>query len=222
EVLKGMDKDAVLIVLSDHGFASFRKSINLNRWLLNNNYLKLKKGKKEGGEFLEDVDWTKTRAYSLGFGGIYLNKIGRESSGIVPESEANALKQEIASGLENIKDPRTAEKAIHNIYFQEDIFQGPYIKEAPDLFVGFSDGFRASWQTALGAAPEALFEDNRKKWSGDHLIDSSIVPGVIFVNRKIKLSNPSIVDILPTILDYYGISRPESLDGKVLFKNEDK
>jgi len=222
EVLKGMDKDTVLIVLSDHGFASFRKSINLNRWLLDNNYLKLKEEKKEGGEFFEDVDWPKTRAYSLGFGGVYLNKIGRESSGIVPESEANALKQEIASGLEKIRDPKTAEKVIHDVYFQEDIFQGAYSKEAPDLFVGFSDGFRASWQTALGAAPEALFEDNRKKWSGDHLIDSSIVPGVIFINRKIELSNPSIVDILPTMLDYYGISKPESLEGKVLFKDENK
>jgi len=222
EILKRIDKDTVLIVLSDHGFASFRKSINLNRWLLDNDYLKLKEGKKEGGEFFEDVDWSKTRAYSLGFGGIYLNKAGRESFGIVPESEVKALKQEIASGLKKIADPLTAEKAIQDVYFQENIFQGAYVKEAPDLFVGFSDGFRASWQTALGAAPQALFEDNQKKWSGDHLIDSSIVPGVLFVNRKVKLNNPSIIDIVPTMLDYFGISRPESLEGRVLFSNENK
>ena len=222
EILKRMDKDALLIVLSDHGFASFRKSINLNRWLLDNNYLKLKEGRKEGREFFEDVDWSKTRAYSLGFGGIYLNKIGRESFGIVPESEINALKQEIALGLKKVEDPRTTEKAINDVYLQEDIFQGAYSKEAPDLFVGFNDGFRASWQTALGAAPEALFEDNQKKWSGDHLIDASLVPGVIFVNRKIKLNNPSIMDIVPTVLNYFGITRPKCLAGRVLFENENK
>ncbi len=222
DILGALDKDTTLIVLSDHGFGSFRRSVNLNQWLMENGYLKLKDNKKEGKEFFEDVDWPKTRAYALGFGGIYLNRVGREGQGIVGARDADALKRDIAAALKGLKDTRTNEEVINSIYFQEDIFKGPYLKESPDLFVGFKDGFRASWQTALGGVPGVLFDDNSKKWSGDHLIDARLVPGVIFVNKKIELRNPSITDITPTLLNLFGIAIPEEMDGKILFKDENK
>jgi len=222
EVLKNLDRSTTLIVLSDHGFSSFRKCVHLNRWLLENGYLFLKPGIKESKEFFEDVDWSKTKAYALGFGGIYLNRIGREHNGVVNESEIQDLKQAIKEGLKQFQDPQNADKIIRNVYAQEDIFEGPYIKDAPDLFVGFNIGYRASWQTALGGVPALLIEDNKKKWSGDHLIDPTLVPGIIFINRKIDLNNPSLIDIAPTILYLFGITNVKEMPGKILFKNENK
>ncbi len=212
KVLKGLDKDTTLIILSDHGFGSFRKAVHLNRWLLENGYLFLREGIKESKELFEDIDWSKTKAYAVGFGGVYLNKAGREYYGIVDEDEVHDLKESIIKKLKDFEDTGNGQKVIKNVYVSEDTFAGPYINDAPDLFVGFNDGYRASWQTALGGVPSILLEDNKKEWSGDHLIDPSLVPGVIFVNKKISFENPSIIDIAPSILDLFGIAKPKKYD----------
>lgn len=221
EVLKSIDKDTALIILSDHGFSSFRRAVHLNRWLLENGYLFLNEGVKESKEFFENIDWSKTKAYALGFGGIYLNKIGREYYGTVKESEAQDLKEAIKEGLKQCKDPENNESVVRSVYAQEEVFQGPYINNAPDLFVGFNVGYRASWQTALGGTPDTLLEDNKKEWSGDHLIDPALVPGVVFVNKKADLRTPSIIDITPTILGLFGIDKLKDMQGEALFKNEE-
>jgi len=64
--------------------------------------------------------------------------------------------------------------------------------------------------------PAALMEDNKRKWSGDHLIDPVLVPGVIFINKKIKLVNPSMVDIAPTLLHIFDLDKAEKTDGNSL------
>jgi predicted AlkP superfamily phosphohydrolase/phosphomutase len=206
--------------LSDHGFTNFRRAVNLNRWLLENGYLYLKADKNESGEFFNDVDWLRTKAYALGFGGIYLNKKGREGSGIVNESETERLKREIVAGLKELRDPDTSDTVIKEVYDADKIYSGPYVKDAPDLFVGFNSGYRASWQNALGGVPVRLIEDNKKKWSGDHLLDPSLVPGVIFINRNKELKNPSVLDIAPTILALFNIARPPPMDGRALFQSD--
>lgn len=222
EALNYLDKDTTLIVLSDHGFNSFRFGVHLNRWLLENGYLFLKEGETENNEFFENVDWSKTKAYALGFGGIYLNKIGREYYGILDESEAQGVKQKIRKELKEFRNPDTQELIVNNIYDAQEIYNGPYLKDAPDLFVGFNAGYRASWQTALGGQSSVVIEENKRKWSGDHLIDPILVPGVIFINKKVDLKNPSIMDLAPTILDLFGIDKPNKMQGRVLFKNGTK
>jgi len=213
-LLERLDKDTIMIVLSDHGFSSFRKAVNINRWLLEKGYLFLKEGKSESGEFFESVDWSRTKAYALGFGGIYLNRVGREYYGIVSEAEAKKLKSDIINGLEAERDARSGEKFINKVYSGEDIFSGRYQNDGPDLFVGFSAGYRASWQTALGGVPAALIENNNKKWSGDHLIDYNLVPGIIFVNRKAALKGHSIADIGPAVLGLFEISQTKEIPGE--------
>ncbi len=221
DVLRKLDADTTLIVLSDHGFSSFRRSVHINRWLLDNGYLFLQEGKNESGEFLEDVDWSRTKAYAVGFGGIYLNRIGREYYGIVNDSEVRQLKDDIVKGLKELNDPKDGERVVNNVYTQEEAFDGKYAKDAPDLFVGFNAGYRASWQTALGGVPGILIEDNKKKWSGDHLIDTALVPGVLFVNKRAKLDNPAIIDIASTVLNLFGIN-DEKIQGKIIFFDQGK
>lgn len=119
-------------------------------------------------------------------------------------------------------DPANNERVVRSVYIQEETFRGPYTNDAPDLFVGFNTGYRASWQTALGGTPNMLLENNKKEWSGDHLIDPLLVPGVIFINKKIDLENPCIIDIAPTILVSFGINKPEAMAGKILLNDEHK
>ncbi len=207
KVLKKIDKETTLIILSDHGFNSFRRSVHLNRWLLEKGLLCLKDGIEESKEFFDDIDWTKTKAYALGFGGIYINLKGREASGIVDELALAQIKNVVSEGLKQWQDAETGENVVKNIYDGKDVFFGPYAENTPDLFVGFNAGYRVSWQTALGGVPKLLIEDNKKKWSGEHLCDPSLVPGVIFINKKTTLQNPSIIDVASRLLDLYGIEK---------------
>lgn len=216
EVMGYVDENTILIVLSDHGFAPYRRSFNLNRWLLENGYLNLKEGVKEGKELFEGIDWTRTKAYAIGFGGIYINKIGRERNGIVPENEVEDLKAQIAEKLGELIDPKNGQPIVSRVYSNEEIFSGPYSNMGPDLYMGTNRGYRCSWKTALGMVPATLSEDNTNLWSGDHLIDPKLVPGVLFSNIKARLEKPSIVDITPTVLSIFNIPIPEHMDGEIL------
>lgn len=221
-VLKSLDQNTTFMVLSDHGFSSFRKAVHVNRWLLEKGYLFLKNDAQEGKEFFENVDWPRTKAYALGFGGVYINKKGREREGIVNDSELPDIKHAIAQGLKQFNAPVTGEPVVNQVYFQENVFKGKYADKAPDLFIGFNPGFRASWNTALGGVPTLLIEDNRKKWSGDHLIDPVFVPGVLFINKKTSLKEPDILDIAPTLLTLFNSAIPNELKGRALLKNDGK
>ncbi|MGE5279296.1 MAG: alkaline phosphatase family protein [Deltaproteobacteria bacterium] len=222
-ILRRLNPQDVLIVLSDHGFGAFRRAVHLNTWLRENGYLKLKNDDAPNGrELLADVDWRRTRAYAVGFGAIYLNETDRERNGIVaPGREAQLLKEEIAGRLKKWRDEKCGFSVVSEVYRREDIFRGEYAGETPDLYVGFNKGYRASWQTALGAAPADPIEDNAKKWSGDHLFDPKLIPGVLFSNLKIAKETPSIYDITPTLLKAAGFSDEElkrtDFDGAPLF-----
>jgi predicted AlkP superfamily phosphohydrolase/phosphomutase len=213
-----------LIVLSDHGFTSFRRVAHIDSWLRDHGYLVLREPNDgEGLPLFSNVDWSRTRAYALGFGGIYINRKGREPKGIVePGPEQEALKHEIADQIKSWADPADGAPVLHAVYLNEQIFHGPEAGNAPDLYLGFNRGYGASWQTALGAAPKGpLVDENEKKWSGSHLVDPSLVPGIFFTNRKVTLHNPTLYDIAPTILRFAGLSdarlAQEDLDGKPLF-----
>jgi len=216
-----LDDRSALIVMSDHGFKPFRRGVNLNSWLLRNGFLALKEGKAESGEWFDGVDWKKTRAYALGLGGIYLNLNGREAEGIVvPGDEARALKQELAGKLTGLMDGELGNQAINAIFDREDIYKGPYKENSPDLIVGYSEGYRASWDSVKGIVGSVVFEDNKKAWSGDHCIDPATVPGVIFCSEKLNRSDPSIWDIAPTALELFGIPVPAHMDGQPLIDAE--
>lgn len=223
KVMQKIDADDGLIVLSDHGFGTFRRSVHLNSWLRANGFLELKNPLAEfGQELLADIDWSKTKAYALGFGAVYLNLKGREKEGIVtPGQEAELLEQEIIQKLKKWRDEKYGKPIVENVYLRKNFAFGKYQNEAPDLYLGFNIGYRASWQTALGAVPKDLIEDNLKKWSGDHLFDPKLVPGVIFSNFKFTRENPSVYDLTPTILKILGFKEEKfqkfNFDGRALF-----
>lgn len=216
ETLAYVDDRTALIVLSDHGFRSFRRSVHLNSWLHQNGYLVFN-GPFKGASlpFFADVDWSRTRAYALGLSGLYLNIRGREAQGIVDPGEADALKNRIAAKLTALRDTDGAAPLPH-VYPTASLYRGPYLDAAPDLIAGFADGYRISWESAIGQTTSSVIEDNPKAWSGDHCVDPVLVPGVLFSNVRLDADNPGIEDLAPTLLDLFGVARPAWMDGRVL------
>src|SRR3954469_15521300 len=214
-VMKQIDDQTLLMIVSDHGFKSFARCVNLNAWLHQNGYLALKAGKTESGDWFADVDWSRTRAYTMGLNGLYLNVKGRERYGIVePGESAEALKDELRTKLNGLVDPQSGKVGITGVFDCDAVYAGPYVDNAPDLLVGYGDGFRASWDSVTGRVTSVIFEDNLKAWSGDHCIDPRLVPGVLFSNQKIADEKTAIVDVAPTILKLFGLRQPNHMDGK--------
>ena len=231
EVLEHVDPETTVMIVSDHGFHTWRKAVNLNTWLVEQGYMTVKGGsageKKlddlfRGGEFWEYVDWRRTRAYAMGLGQIYLNVRGRERDGTVgPGVEAKLLADEIASKLLALVDPADGTRVVRAVYHREAIYSGPYVNNAPELQVGMEDGYRVSWQTTLGGAPKGILYPNMKKWSGDHGgFDYATTAGVLISSKAIaaeRQAGISIVDIAPTVLRYFGVAVPADIDGKPLY-----
>ncbi len=212
-VMKEIDNDTVLMVLSDHGFKPFRRAVELNRWLQQSGYLTVNPAATTP-DMLQRVDWSKTQAYAVGFGGIYLNIAGREARGIVPKEDAARLKREIREKLKLLRDPQHAGSPVSEVYDRDQAYKGPYVIDAPDLVVGFAPGYRVAWETVTGGFGETVISDNTRPWSGDHNMNPPEVPGMLFCNRPMDVEHPNIVDIAPTVLDLFGVTVPAHMDGK--------
>jgi len=219
KAMEKVDKDTVIIVMSDHGFSPFRRSFNLNTWLKENGYHNLINPWKQGEDaFFLNTDWSRTKAYALGLNSLYINQTGREAEGIVkPGVEKEALVREIAHKLENFRDPKTGKRPVLRAFVAKDVYQGPYVEEAPDIIVGYNHGYRTSWATPLGRIPKEIIEDNKEKWSGDHCMAPEVIPGILLANRKIKVKSPALYDLTPTILQIFGIEKSKEMIGKPIF-----
>src|SRR4051812_36713346 len=214
EVLQHIDPSTPVLIVSDHGFHSWRKAVNLNTWLVQQGYMALQgqePGDKKlddlfgGGQFWENVDWSRTRAYAMGLGQIYFNLRGREGKGIVsPGAEAKQLADDLSAKLLTLKDPDDGQPIVRAVYKRDDVYSGDYLANAAELQVGMEDGYRVSWQTTLGGSPQGIVYPNMKKWSGDHGgYDYATTAGVLISNRPIVRhgdAGPSIMDIAPTVL----------------------
>jgi predicted AlkP superfamily phosphohydrolase/phosphomutase len=213
DVVKQYGNEATILVMSDHGFCNFRRQFNVNTWLRENGYIQ----PSNCTSLLDgSIDWSKTKAYSLGLNGIYLNLEGRERDGIVKPGEADKLMEEIMAGLAKVKDT-DGTPVIRNVYRTDEVYNGPHTERAPDLLVGYYRDYRASWASTLGDMDEEMLRDNDTAWSADHCIDPLEVPGVLFSNRPIGAKNPALVDLAPTILSLFGLEKPAQMTGKSLF-----
>jgi predicted AlkP superfamily phosphohydrolase/phosphomutase len=214
KTLRFVDRDTALFVLSDHGFCAFRRGVNLNTWLLRHGYLVLHEGTPASGRFFKGVDWSRTRAYALGLSGVYLNLKDREAQGIVSRgAEAENLKETLIRELSALRDGDDTRAPIQAVYDTSSLYKGPYLDAAPDLVVGYAEGYRVAWDCTLGKTGVEVIEDNNKAWSGDHCVDPLLVPGVLFSNVPIAATNPGIEDLAATALHLFGVRTPKWMEG---------
>lgn len=221
-----------LVIMSDHGFAPFRRKMHVNDWLVQEGYLVLKEGNETGsimvsgrtpdGEVDWDssmIDWSQSKAYVVGFNGIILNREGREPQGIVTDAEADALLDEMRDKLLSLRD-EDGTQVFTTIKKATEVFIGPMTDVAPDLQLGFNVGYGASDETAVGEITgEGVVVDNASRWSGSHLMDPELVRGTIIVRSGPTLSkDPALEDITATLYEAFGVVPPADMDGKPLFR----
>jgi len=228
-VMEKMPRDAQLYVVSDHGFAPWRRIMNYNTWLAHEGYLRLKGESHDranleqlfdkSGTFFSHVDWSKTRAYAMGLGDIYINLKGREAQGVVePGAEYDALVAELKARLPEFVDPENGEKPVAYVFTRDEAY-GTYDPELiPDLFPSNSSGYRVGWQDALGMIAKSITEPNLDVWSGDHCsVYPPLVDGILFSNQKLSTEpKPYMADIMPTLLEIYDVAPTTNLDGRSL------
>jgi len=143
----------------------------------------------------------RTKAYALGLNGLYLLD--------------KRVEQEVRQQLLDLRDPASGHKMIASVTETSPSPQNRSI--APDLIVGYSAGYRASWQTALGEAPEGLVVDNDDAWIADHCIDPREVPAVLFTTRTIHREAPRLKDLPVSLLELFDVARPAQMTGRSVF-----
>ena len=227
EVVSRIDPGTPVLIVSDHGFHSFRQSVNLNTWLVQEGFMAIQgqqPGEKKlkdlfgGGTFWENVDWSRTKAYAMGLGQIYINLEGREGRGIVSPEESNNVQDALVGRLLTMTDPKTGAKMVDAVYKRDDIYKGSFLKNASELQVGLADGYRVSWQSTLGGSPPGLVYPNMKKLSGDHgSFDYKQTAGTLISSRQVGGGAVDIMDIAPTVLQYFGVPIPPDIDGRPIF-----
>ncbi|HEX3553199.1 MAG TPA: alkaline phosphatase family protein [Thermoanaerobaculia bacterium] len=221
--------DAAIMVVSDHGFASFRRGMNYNTWLVKNGFMTLngQDAKRmnledlfDKGNFFVNVDWSKTKAYALGLGQVYINQAGREAKGIVqPGEDYKTVTAQIKAGLEAFVDPATGEHPVAHVFTRDEAYNGVYDPVLiPDLIPSNNEGYRVGWQDSLGGVGKEIVENNTEIWSGDHCsVYPPLVQGILFSNFKLNAPNGAYMgDVMPTILDLYNVKPTTNLDGKSL------
>jgi predicted AlkP superfamily phosphohydrolase/phosphomutase len=208
ETVKRLTGNDLLVVMSDHGFASWRRTFNLNTWLRDAGYLVVREGApRTNAGFFADVDWSRTRAYALGLNGLYINVKGREAHGVVEPGDRAALVAEIGSKLAAVVDPRTGAKAVTRVFRREEAYpRSGFDDIAPDLIVGYAKGTRNSDESALGGLTTDVFEDNMSPWTGDHCMDPETVPGILLTSRPLKRPAATLQALPGTILEELGIT----------------
>jgi predicted AlkP superfamily phosphohydrolase/phosphomutase len=205
--LDRIDANTTLIVMSDHGFTSWRRTFHLNAWLRENGYLEARDPDLEDDPgFFANVDWSRTRAYGLGLNGLYINLKGREKNGIVDAGEREALMEEIAQRLLETVDPLTGGPAVTKVYPREETYQDGGAREiGPDLQVGYAKGTRGDGDSGLGEVVGEVLTDNTDEWSGDHCMDHVAVPGILATNRPLQRPASRLKDLAAAVLAEFGI-----------------
>ncbi len=229
ETAKALKPEDVLLVLSDHGFATWRRSVNYNSWLVENGYLVLKGSAPPpeprgpllarpvlGGDRLDEVEGVRDGP------GRHLRQSLRaarpaESSRPAPSTRPSGGSSSTASRRSRTR--RTAARAVSRVFKREEVYRRFDPRLIPDLIVANLPGYRVSWQSSLGVPTESVFEDNRDVWSGDHCsLDPDLVRGVFFSSKPFRAEKvPGIADVTASVRALFGGSEIEDAAGKALW-----
>ncbi len=224
QVRASLGPDAALVVMSPYGVYTARHVVDLNRWLSSEGLLVWAgepdpvtlAGLTDDRAWSDTVDWTATRARAMGAGQIFINLQDRDPNGIVaPGGEYDALLARIRAGLEVLTDPVSGRRVVSRVREGREIYTGPLADRAPDLLVTFSPGYSVSWDTRMGGAGAAVVARNTERWSAEHAsADERTVPGVWLSSFPVDAEDMSILDLAPTVLDYFERPVPPELDGR--------
>lgn len=168
----------------------------------------------EKREFLDYINWGKTKAFSLSSSGqgIRINFRRRYPQGAVEEKDFEKIAGEIRVLLRDLRDPETGEKVIKETYLARDVYRGPYVSEGPDILVETKGEYILNAEISeevFGSARHAgVQRSGEHRERGIFLVDGGETKG--------EVGEVETFDIAPTILNVLGITPSTDLDGRVL------
>lgn len=246
-ILEHVGPDARVFIVSDHGFAGYRKNVLINHWLIDQGLLVLKpapagpslferalgrirralrsQGPPQDGasyvskwtsvtnsenDYLERVDWSRTKVYFAQHGGLRINLAGREPHGIVTETEYGDVVAQIRREIVKLRFPDTGERIFDAVVTKEEAFSGPFLEDAPDVLI---DGPRRSRLRMSLMPGHGLFVDAVHAGHDEVGIFYAVGPGV---RRGATVEGARLLDVTPTLLYQSGLPLTEDMDGRVL------
>lgn len=159
----------------------------------------------------ERVDWAETTAYSPDQNVVYLNAVDTHPDGTVDSREADALCEELEAELRDITHPAPDrdDSLMTEIHRKEDVFDGPFAPEAPDV-VPIADDMHVTVQTSFTDGNAFVYDE----WSEHRQFGTLVTAGESFV-RADEAGDRSILDVFPLVLDLVDAPIPENVDGEV-------
>lgn len=236
EIMKYMDKESMLLVVSDHGFSKGNLNFYVQSYLLQEGFLSLiesmsdmsdkrKDGAlfdvkidswlecmKEGKKF--EINWKKTKAYMAAPGsyGVNINLKGRQNKGVVNKEDYESVRNSIIHKLENVVHPVTGKALFDKVLPREEVYTGDMLYSAPDIIIIPND---YGTMVHHDIKPGVLYGEPEQK--GMHDMDGIFALYGQEVENINMPCHASIVDIAPTILNYFGIRIPEYFEGKPIY-----
>ncbi len=214
--LEACDANTTVVLLSDHGFTAYYRQFNLNTWLASEGYLCMRDA-RGAADIQHAADWSQTAAYGIGLTGLYLNLKGREARGVISPTDREAVARRLARRLRSVRDPKTGERVIANVYLSQETYSATTPPFTPDLILGYASGYRCTSASGLGVVSAEAFKDNVGKWSGDHCIDRDVVPGLLLATKPIGPARPGLPDIPASALAEFGVEVPKEMIGKPIW-----
>ena len=203
-----LDANTTLMWMADHGFCSIKKEVYVNRWLMDNGWLKLRNMPPDRKKGLDEID-PGSVAYSLDPGRVVIRVRGREKEGAVaPGAEYEALRDEIAAAALQLRDPEGDELIFQAAFRREELYHGPYLEQAADLILAPHDGYD----------PKGPLYKDTLTYKGEELVGMhTFDDAMLYVGgHAIPQTRFSVTNVMPTILDLMGVPQPPGLDGESL------
>jgi predicted AlkP superfamily phosphohydrolase/phosphomutase len=172
------------------------------------------------------IDMARTKVYADETRSIlWVNVQGRDPQGTVAPQEYEAVRSCVIDELKKLKDPDTGQPIVERVYRREEVYHGPFVKDAPDLMVMWhNDEYRSrpSYTSSGGAFMKRIERDELEKLelnlqaNADHRMD-----GILFlrgegIKQAHEIKHANIMDLAPTILALFDLPIPEDMDGKVI------
>jgi predicted AlkP superfamily phosphohydrolase/phosphomutase len=220
QLLGLLGKDTVVMAVSDHGAQRMDGGICLNEWLIKEGYLVLKEKPGTVGR-LENVDWSKTKAWGSGgyYGRVFLNVKGREPEGVINLADYEKIRDELVQKLEALGDEKGNDIGT-KVYKPEDVY--PEVRNiAPDLIVYFGN---LAWRAvgSIGLNTVHTFENDTGPDDANHSQHGIFILKDPRSKARGKREDLNIKDVTPTILNLMGIKVPDDMEGKSIYSYPSK
>ncbi len=174
-----------------------------------------------------EIDWSRTKAYSVGnLGNINLNIKGRDPEGVIEPDQVEDFIAALTATLYELRDPDTGERMVAEVMRREEIYTGPHIDRAPDLLIRWVDDKYLAVKD-YEADPNGPIFGKKQKFgrhgaayaldqTGTHIIEGIIILYGKGVKPGVRLQGAELLDVAPTVLHLLDTPIPRAMDGKPL------